>query len=112
MAEADDSQVKMIDTGTDKSETPSDTTSADTKPKPLLKLGARRRFGAKREEGEEEVKGPKTEVCPFKDCGRQFASDKMLKQHIERRHPTPKQTYTSVMVGPATTPIPEKAKVS
>ena len=28
----------------------------------------------------------KGESCPYSKCGRRFANEKMLKQHIERRH--------------------------
>jgi len=28
-------------------------------------------------------------VCPFRDCGRRFPSDEMLKSHMDRRHKAP-----------------------
>ena len=54
-------------------------------------------------------------ICPFKECGRKFPSDTMLKSHMNRRHKAPEkndeQLYESMTTSAATeTPIPSKNK--
>ena len=72
-----DNGVVMIDTTTDGSQSTASTSKPATQTKPLLKLGAKRRFGAKKPDEEEEVKSGIT--CHFRDCGRSFPTDSHLK---------------------------------
>lgn len=47
-------------------------------------------------------------ICPYKQCGRKFASPDQLRIHIERRHKAVEQPKEELVVS---TPVPTKSKV-
>ena len=70
MESTNDSTIKMIDTTSDSSKI--SMTSTTESAKPILKLGAKRKLGARRRDDDEEEKKEASSgiQCQFKECGR------------------------------------------
>ena len=82
--------------------------NAETPQRPARKYNTG--FGKKKGNAELDA-GDK--ICPFRDCGRKFPSDEMLKAHMSRRHKAPEpKTEESATSSTASneTPIPNKNK--